>query len=190
MPMTISTLKKVALVGAALAVLSAPALAQSAATPPADDETAAAAPAPDDGAPARPDRGPGSRDCDGTGPHGPGMGQGMGPGMMGGMGRGGMGPGCPGAPGSHGMGPGMMGAGMMGGPGMMGPGMGGLGLPPTKGAVLVFDRGGPGGRIIIKCADSDSTEACVKAVAPLIDKGLAALPQRGPKGGPAPAQQP
>ncbi len=155
MPTTLSALKKAALVGAALAVLSAPAFAQAASdAPPAPDEVAAA-PAPDDSAPPRP--GPRGPNGDGPGPRG------AGPGMAG----------------PHGMGPGGF------GPGGFGPG--GIGLPPTKGAVLVFDRGGPGGRIVIKCADSDSTEACVKAIAPLFDKGLAALPQRGPKG-PAPAQ--
>lgn len=39
----------------------------------------------------------------------------------------------------------------------------------TKGAMFVFDRGGDDGRIVIKCADEDSTRSCAEAVQPLID---------------------
>ena len=100
-----------------------------------------------------------------------GMGRGMGPGM--------------------GRGPGM---GMMRPGGPMMPPPADFQLPDTKGAVFVFD-GPHRGRIIIKCADADSTQACAEAVKPLLDTitadrgpGMGHGPGmgmgRGPGGGP------
>lgn len=67
--------------------------------------------------------------------------------------------------------PGMMRHGMKGhGQGMM------RGIAMTKGAVFAFDRGGPGGKILIKCADVDTTEACAAAVRPILEMMLAAEP--------------
>lgn len=86
------------------------------------------------------------------------------------------------------------GRGWRGGPGMMMRPGGGMPFPPTKGAVFVFDRGGPGGRIIVKCADEDSTQACVQAVTPLIQQQMDMLskmpPPPPPHGKPGPKGAP
>ena len=98
-------------------------------------------------------------------------------------------PGGPGGPmGGPGGGPGMggpggpgMGGPVMGGPGMRpgsfgpGPGMRPMMPPPTRSAVFSFNRGDT--RVMIKCADNESTQACVDAAGTLIDK-LAASSQR------------
>jgi len=94
-----------------------------------------------------------------------------------GMGMG-MGMGRPdgGGPGWRQGGPGMPGPGMMR-HGMKGHGHGMMrGLAMTKGAVFAFDRGGPGGKVMIKCADEDSTLECATAVRPILEMMLAAPP--------------
>ena len=143
-----------------LALLSAAALftfggIAIAQTPPAPDESEAVT------IEVAPDAGPADEATPGMRPMRPGR-PGMGPGMGQGMGR----------PGGPGMG--------MHRPGMMPPPPAELTLPETKGAVFVFE--GPGrGRIVIKCADEDSTQSCAEAVKPLLDTITA---DRGPGRGP------
>lgn len=150
---------------AAVAVLALGGVAIAQTPPPADEPDAPAIEAAPEAGPATDEAAPPMR------PMRPGMGH---PGM----GRPGMGPG----------GPGM---GMMRHPGPM-PQPAEFKLPDTKGAVFVFE--GPGrGRIIIKCADEDSTQSCAEAVKPLVDTiadrgrgpGMGmGMPGRGPGNGP------
>jgi len=61
-----------------------------------------------------------------------------------------------------------------------GPGFGGpAGFQPTKGTVLKVERDGG---FFLKCADEDSTKACMEAAAPVLDK----LNQARQAGGSAP----
>ena len=79
------------------------------------------------------------------------------------------------------MGPGGMRGEMMGPGGPGGPDMRGFGFngPPSKGARFIF-AGPNGAHIAIKCADDDSTKQCADAVKGLLDSILPALHHAGP----------
>jgi len=85
----------------------------------------------------------------------------------------------PGGPGVWGHGPGMAGAGMPG-PGMPGfRGPGGprhWGPPPSRAANFRLDRGDTEFRV--RCAENESTEACVTAAATLLDRFNSVTPAR------------
>ena len=64
--------------------------------------------------------------------------------------------------------------------------------PPSRGASFVFE-GPHGARVIVKCADADSTQQCVDAIKPMVDKVVDREGMPGPAGAPvqpapAPAQ--
>ncbi|MYZ48334.1 hypothetical protein [Propylenella binzhouense] len=65
-------------------------------------------------------------------------------------------------------------------------GMPPFGMAASEGAFFVFERPG-GGRIVAKCADQDSTQACVDAIRPML-QGIIGPdgPRPGPGGGPRP----
>ncbi|UPG72621.1 hypothetical protein MVG78_19480 [Roseomonas gilardii subsp. gilardii] len=80
------------------------------------------------------------------------------------------GPGGPGGPGGPEGGPGRHG--WRGGPPMMRP----MGPPPSRAASFMIERNGTEMRI--RCAENESTQACVAAASTLIDKFNAANPAR------------
>ncbi|PZR15255.1 MAG: hypothetical protein DI532_07770 [Azospirillum brasilense] len=81
------------------------------------------------------------------------------------------GPGGPGGPGGPDGGPGRH-HGWRGGPPMMRP----MGPPPSRAASFAIERNGTEMRI--RCAENESTQACVAAASTLIDKFNAANPAR------------
>ncbi len=160
-------MKRLLLLGAALAFTCGTAMAEMPATPAEGDVPAAAAPAPT--APGDQDMRPGWQGWHRNHGRGRFMGHGdWADRVMPGLARG-----------RHGMGM---------------PPFAGERMPmvaPSKAAHFVFQ--GPGGaRIDIKCAESDTTEACATAAGDLIGKILPALRPRGPgqamPPAPAPAQ--